>query len=1060
MPGRRRLLAALTSSVLLAALLPAAAATAHPGPHDDPPPPDERFQKVLLENTGLTQPMRLSVTPDGRVVYIERDGRVKVWDPQTRNSVVAGSVPVRVTGELGMVGLALARDFAQTGHLFLHFSPPQWDTTWISRVSRFTLGADNTLDPASEKLVIDIPHPRGVGGGHSAGDLLATEDGYLFIATGDNTSCCASRGFPGTDERPGQANGDAQRTSANTNDLNGKILRIVPKADGGYDIPEGNLFPVGTDKTRPEIYAMGFRNPFTIGDWDPATGRLWMADYGPDAVLPDPERGPAGHVQVFLMDGPGNYGWPYCTMNKVPYNDWNYVEDKPGPWFDCDAPVNDSPNNTGLVNLPPIKGSTIYYTYDRQEYFPELFGGGAMAGPMYHYDADNPSTTKFPQWFDGRRFLYDWTTDWIQTTGFDAQGAPYQMHELLPDLDFRKPMDMEFGPDGSLYLLEYGNGWGASNDDAGIYRIDYVEGNRAPLVSTSLSADSGALPLTVRFDASASTDPDGNALTYAWDFDGDGTADATGAVATHTYTTAGEFQPRVTVRDSGGAESIANLSVVAGNTRPVVTIETPVDGGWAEFGENLPFRVRATDAEEGVIDCTKIKVAYQLGHNSHGHPMAEATPNADCTGVLVPGRDASHGPGAYVFHVLEASYTDGGGVAGAPALTGSGDIVLHPRQYAASTYQKGEGVGLYTGQLFVPGTGNWFMFPRINVAGITHLNVEFATRLPGVNLTVRAGSPTGPVVATFSNVPGTGSTSLSNRVYKWFGAPVRNPGGVHDLYFVADWTGQTQPELFVRGIQFQTTPTVTATVSPPEPTAGWYTGDVTLTYAGLTAGLWTGQHSVDGGTTWIDAAADGTATIGDVKGQVLYRAVDRAGNTSRQRSLWLRVDRTGPTVDVSGITDGASYGNSGTLTPDWTVTDTTSGVAGNTNLARLDDREIRRGRTIRLADLPPGEHTLVVTATDRAGNTTTRTVRFTTTTSVADLRALVDGYAAAGTISATRAGQLTGSLDRVATALAAGDRAGAVAALDTFLNQANTLNAPGPRAQLVRDAQVLIVEIR
>ncbi|CAM5640571.1 Carbohydrate-binding protein OS=Streptomyces tendae OX=1932 GN=F3L20_20090 PE=4 SV=1 [Streptomyces tendae] len=721
---------------------------------------------------------------------------------------MAGTVPVKVTGELGLVGLALAPDFAETGHVYLHFSRPDWDTSYVSRVARFTLSQQNELDLASATTVIDIPHPRGVGGGHSAGDLLMTKRGMLFIATGDNTNCCASRGFPGTDERPGQAGGDAQRTSANTNDLNGKILRIKPKANGGYTVPKGNLFPEkddAQDKTRPEIYAMGFRNPFTIGDYDEKTGALWMADYGPDAVLPDPERGPAGHVRLFLMTGPGNYGWPYCTMDNEPYNDWNYVEDKPGPWFDCDKPVNDSPNNTGLTELPPIEPATIYYTYDKQEYFPELYGGGAMAGPMYRYDAKNPSPTKFPKWFDGRRFLYDWTTDWVQTTRFDKKlTTPKDMREFLPGTDFVKPMDMEFGPDGSLYVLEYGNGWGSSNDDAGLYRVDYIEGNRAPLVQAKASADSGALPLSIDFNASGTTDPDGDALTYAWDFDGDGTPDAEGATASHTYTTAGEYQPQLTVTDAGGHTATTRLSVVAGNTRPTVTFETPADGGFSEFGEDIPFRVKVEDPDGGPVDCTKVEVTYQLGHNQHGHPMAEATPGADCSGVISPGRDAEHGPGAYVFHIVRASYTDAGGEGGAPALTGESDVVLHPREYSASTYPAGEGVGLYTGQLFVPDSGNWFMFPRINVGDVDQLAMEFATRTAGVNVTVHADAPDGPVVARYANLPHTGSTSLSNRVYQTFTAPVTDPGGAHDLYFVADWPADTQPELFVRHFTFQT----------------------------------------------------------------------------------------------------------------------------------------------------------------------------------------------------------------------------------------------------------------
>jgi glucose/arabinose dehydrogenase len=919
-----------------------------------PPPVVERFQKVALD-TDLTQPMRIAVAGDGRVVLIERDGRVKIWNPATRSTVVAGTVPVRVTGELGLVGLALAPDFAATGHIYLHFSPPEWDQTFVSRVSRFTLG-DGLGD---EVRIMDIQHPPGVVGWHSAGDLLMTPDGQLFVSTGDNSDCCASNGFPPTDERPGHELGDAQRTAANTNDLNGKVLRITPRPEGGYDIPAGNLFPPGTEKTRPEIYAMGFRNPFTLGDWDPATHTLWMADYGPDAVLGDPRRGPAGHVRAMLVTEPGNYGWPYCTMNNVPYNDWDYAANAPGPWFDCAAPVNDSPNNTGLVNLPPATPADFYYTYDRQDYFPDLYGGGAMAGPRYTFDANNPSPTKFPQWFDQQRFLYDWTADWVRTVP--------AMTEFLPGVAFHKPMDLEFGPDGSLYVLEYGNGWGESNDDSGLYRIDYVAANRAPAVVARSTVDSGPLPLTVGFDASGTVDPDGDALAYAWDFTGDGVADASGPAATWTFTEPGQYNARVTVTDAHGAVAVGNVPVTAGNTRPSVVLEAPADGGWSEFGEAVPFRVRVTDPEDGVVDCTKVVVTYQLGHNQHGHPQAEARPGPDCTGVLTPVPDAGHGSDAYVFHILGARYVDTGG------LTGSADIVLHPREFQGRNYQSGSGVGLYFGQLFVPDKGNWFAFPRINLAGVDHLSMEFATRQAGVGLTVHADSPTGPVVASFA-VPSTGSTSLNDRVYQWLSSSVADPGGVHDLYFVADWPAGVQPELFVRFFRFQTAPAVTAAVTPAG--SGWRTSDATVSVSA--SPLWSRQVSVDGGP-WVEApvvvSAEGPHEVG-------YRAVDVAGVTSPVGATTVRVDKTAPFVVVPGVPQGHS------ALVDVPVTDPVSGVAATT--VTLDGAPM--SAPIELWRYPAGTHELSVTATDVAGNVTTSTTPLVIATSLPELTPLLTRF--------------------------------------------------------------------
>src|SRR5690606_8679508 len=120
------------------------------------------------------------------------------------------------------------------------------------------------------------------------------------------------------DERPGRNPWDAQKGSANTNDLRGKILRIRPQADGTYTVPDGNLFPKGMEKTRPEIYVMGTRNPYRISV-DSKTGYLYWGDVGPDAGQDSVGRGPKAVDEINQARKPGFYGWPYFVGDNKPY---------------------------------------------------------------------------------------------------------------------------------------------------------------------------------------------------------------------------------------------------------------------------------------------------------------------------------------------------------------------------------------------------------------------------------------------------------------------------------------------------------------------------------------------------------------------------------------------------------------------------------------------------------------------------------------------------------------------------------------------------------------------
>jgi glucose/arabinose dehydrogenase/PKD repeat protein len=885
------------------------------------PPEDDRFEVTLLDKN-ITQGIRIDTAPDGRVFLAERDGRLKIFKPDTGTTVVAGQIPTGTNGELGFVGFAVAPDFATSKHVYAHYVPtaPPYTTSRISRVSRFTLTGD-TLDLASERPIYDVQHPAYAGGGHSAGDLEFAPNGDLYIATGDNTGCCASQGYPPMDERlggePGNANrqiaNDAQATSANTNNPNGKILRIRPAADPGtpvgegrsYTIPPGNMFTGAEDgggKTLREIYAMGLRNPFTIGSASSA-GEVWFADYGPDATLESPTRGPAGHVSMILQKQPANYGWPYCYVPGKPYADWDYVTQLSRGYYDCANLVNDSPNNLappansfvngGLFNIPDYTARTLWWTYSANSPttpFDDLFGGGAMAGPRYQFDAASTSTTKFPEWFDGRYFFFEWTTDWVQTIAFNADGTIKDRRPFLPIHTFIKPMDMQFGADGALYVLAYGNGWGANNDDTGLYRVTYAAGNRKPTLKASADKDSGGAPLTVDFDATGTVDPDGDQVSYAWDFTNDGTPDATGVKATHTYTTPGAVTARVTVTDGKGGSSIQNFPIVVGNTRPVVKIESPVDGTPTEIGQPLRYRVSVSDVEDGAaVDCTKVQVTVSLGHNSHAHPYETVTPGADCTGTVTPDRTSGHTGNLYVFTVLEASYTDTGSGA-APALTGYDEAEYHPHTQATNVYPLGEGTGLYTGQTFMQGPGHWFMFHNYELSRVGALTMSISSRGSGGTMEVRAGSPTGPLVAS-AVMPDTKPPASLQRIYQVLTAPVvHKPAGAVDLYFVTKWTDPSQhapnepfPEIFFNTYTLVEYPEVSATLTPPAGDAsnGWYTTPVefAMTSTGFSAA--TRQYRLDGGA-WTDYTTPVTVSAPGVHA-IEYRGVNAAGTTDVKR---------------------------------------------------------------------------------------------------------------------------------------------------------------------------------
>jgi glucose/arabinose dehydrogenase len=218
--------------------------------------------------TGLEIPWDIAFLPDGSAFVTERPGRVRLLEPGggLRPSPVA-TIPVSAKGEGGLLGIALDPSFAQNGEVYLYYTTAMgmkldrwhWDGSALVR--------ETTLVSAIQ-----------AGDVHDSGRIAFGPDGRLYVATGD-------AGHPALAQDPGS--------------LNGKFL--VLRQDQYR----------GTGPVRPEILALGLRNPQGF-DWQPGTGALVANDHGPSGF-----DGPEGFDEVNLIVPGGNYGWPKAIANAT-----------------------------------------------------------------------------------------------------------------------------------------------------------------------------------------------------------------------------------------------------------------------------------------------------------------------------------------------------------------------------------------------------------------------------------------------------------------------------------------------------------------------------------------------------------------------------------------------------------------------------------------------------------------------------------------------------------------------------------------------------------------------
>ncbi len=239
-------------------------------------PDHRRVALVPVVTDGLENPLFLAQAGDesGRFFVIEQPGRIRVLESHRPLPVPFLDITNKTLsgGERGLLGLAFHPDYRHNGRFFVNYTRTPDGATVVAEYHR---GATATSASQDERILLIVAQPYA---NHNGGMLAFGPDGYLYVGLGD-----------------GGSQGDPNNRAQNPEDLLGKILRIDVDRGNPYGIPKDN--PFAQQGGRPEIYALGLRNPWRFS-FDNQTGKLWVADVGQSKW-----------EEIDHVTRGGNYGW-------------------------------------------------------------------------------------------------------------------------------------------------------------------------------------------------------------------------------------------------------------------------------------------------------------------------------------------------------------------------------------------------------------------------------------------------------------------------------------------------------------------------------------------------------------------------------------------------------------------------------------------------------------------------------------------------------------------------------------------------------------------------------